>query len=98
MNYATNIALVDKTTNLVVNVIWGLIYQLEEFAAWGFEPVVSGELDVRQGDYYDGESFFRNGERVMSADELFAREIEERDKALAELIEIIFRTDMEEFE
>ena len=31
MNYATNIAIIDRETMTVSNIIWGMIYQLEEF-------------------------------------------------------------------
>lgn len=65
-NYATNIALIDKETNLVTNVIWGMVYQEKEFNTDSQIAVIIDNLAVSIGDNYDGESFYHDGEKVVS--------------------------------
>lgn len=65
MNYATNIALVDQVTGTVSNVIWGMIYQQEEFSTDDTQAVVIESLPVQIGDSYDGTDFWRDGEKVV---------------------------------
>lgn len=72
MNYATNIALIDRETNLVTNVIWGMIYQLEEFNTDKLLAVVINDLSVFVGDSYDGESFYHEGKKVRTTTEIMA--------------------------
>lgn len=64
MNYATNIALVDKATGTVTNIIWGMIYQKAEFSTETEQAVVIEGLPVHIGDTYDGVDFWRDGEKV----------------------------------
>jgi len=88
MNYATNIAIVDRETNLVTNVIWGMIYQLEEFNNDKRLAVEVGDLAVTFGDSYDGEAFYHEGERVRTNAEIIAdmsAQLADADAALAEL-------------
>lgn len=66
MNYATNIALVDKATGTVSNVIWGMIYQQEEFETDTTQAVIIESLPVQIGDSYDGTDFWRDGEKVVA--------------------------------
>ena len=70
--YATNIALVDRATMTVTNVIWGGIYQEEEFTNDEQIAVVVGGLSVEAGDTYDGEKFYHEGEVVLSTRERIA--------------------------
>lgn len=85
MNYATNIAIIDRETNLVTNIIWGMIYQLDEFNNDNRIAVEVGDLSVTIGDSYDGEGFYRDGEKVLTTAEIMEelrREL--ADAALAE--------------
>lgn len=52
MNYATNIALIDKKNNEVVNIIWGFIYDLQKFEDDDFYPVPYDDIKVGIGDFY----------------------------------------------
>lgn len=72
MNYATNIALIDKETNLVTNVIWGMIYGADEFNTDTRLAVVIEDLAVAIGDTYDGEHFYHEGEKVLTTAEIIA--------------------------
>lgn len=67
MNYATNIALVDRVTGKVTNIIWGMIYQQNDFSTGTKLAVVIESLAVRVGDIYDGTDFWRDGEKVVPA-------------------------------
>ena len=51
INYATNIALVDRD-GIAVNIIWGLIYQLDEFKRMAADAIVIDDRDVQIGDRY----------------------------------------------
>lgn len=87
-NYATNIALIDKETSLVTNIIWGMVYQEEEFNTETQLAVVINDLSVSIGDSYDGESFYHNGEKVLSMSEKMTAlemELADADAALHEL-------------
>lgn len=64
MNYATNIALVNRTSGMVINVIWGMIYQKKEFQTETTQAVVIENLPVQIGDTYDGTDFYRAGEKI----------------------------------
>ncbi len=68
-NYATNYAVIDRATNTVTNLIWGMVYQEEEFNTETQQAVRIDELAVSIGDSYDGEGFFHEGEPVKSAGE-----------------------------
>lgn len=73
MTYATNIALVDRATGTVTNVIWGMVYQQEEFSSDSEQAVVIEGLPVQIGDSYDGRDFWHEGEKVLpTADALSA--------------------------
>ena len=72
MNYATNIAIIDRETMTVSNGIWGMIYQLEEFNNDKRLAVEVGDLAVTIGDSYDGEAFFHEGVKVRSNAEIIA--------------------------
>lgn len=65
MNYATNIALINRATSTVTNIIWGMIYQEAEFSTATELAVVIESLPVRVGDIYDGTDFWRDGEKVL---------------------------------
>ena len=71
-NYATNIALIDRATNTVTTVIWGMVYQEKEFTTKERIAVVVDDLCVAAGDNYDGEHFYHDGERVLSVSEQMA--------------------------
>lgn len=72
MNYATNIALVDKATGKVNNIIWGMVYQEEEFSTADTQAVVIEGLPVQMGDSYDGTNFYHEGEKVMPVEDTLA--------------------------
>ncbi len=78
-NYATNIALIDRETNLVTNIIWGMVYQEEEFNTEEQLAVIIDDLAVSIGDSYDGEAFYHEGVKVLTVAEIIA----EREAALA---------------
>ena len=61
-NYATNIAIIYE--GVVENIIWGYVYQLDEFSVNGREAVEYGNRAVQIGDTYDGENFYHDGEPV----------------------------------
>lgn len=87
-NYATNIALIDKSTNIVTNIIWGMIYQKESFNTETQFAVTYDDLAVSIGDTYDGESFYHDGEKVLSISERLSAalaNLEDADAALNEL-------------
>lgn len=63
INYATNIALLNED-GIVENVIWGMIYQMEEFAEMASGAVAIGERDVRIGDQYRDGEWYRDGEKI----------------------------------
>ena len=71
-DYATNFALIDRETNTVTNIIWGNIYQEEEFNTDTQLAVVINDLAVSIGDTYDGEHFFHEGEQVLTLTEQMA--------------------------
>lgn len=64
MNYATNIAIVED--GIVANVIWGLIYNMDEFP----NAVQIDDLAVQIGDTYAGGMFYHNGEHVRTNAEI----------------------------
>lgn len=84
-NYATNIALIDRATNTVTNLIWGNIYQEEEFTNDERLAIVINDLAVAIGDTYDGASFYHEGEKVLSITEQMAAMQAELEKAKADL-------------
>lgn len=66
MNYATNIALIDRASNMVSNIIWGMIYQQDEFETDSTQAVIIENLPVQIGDTYDGKDFWRDREKVYA--------------------------------
>lgn len=70
-NYATNFAIIEN--GIVKNTIWGNIYNAEDFP----NAVQIDDLAVQAGDMYDGEHFYRDGERVKTVAEQIA-EMQER--------------------
>ena len=64
MNYATNIAIVED--GIVANVIWGLIYNMDEFP----NAVQIDDLAVQIGDTYADGMFYHNGEQVRTNAEI----------------------------
>ena len=63
INYATNIALVDRD-GIAVNIIWGLIYQLDEFKRMAADAIVIDDRDVQIGDRYVNGDWFRGEEKL----------------------------------
>lgn len=74
-NYATNFAIIEN--GIVKNTIWGNIYNASDFP----NAVQIDDLAVQAGDAYDGEHFYRDGERVKTV----AEQIADMEKALASL-------------
>lgn len=72
MNYATNIALVDRATGKVTNIIWGMIYQQNDFSTDTTQAVVIEGLPVHIGDSYDGTDFWRDGVKVVPEADILA--------------------------
>lgn len=72
MNYATNIALIDRASNMVSNIIWGMIYQEEEFSTETEFAVVIKNLRVSIGDLYDGTNFYHEGEIILPETDILA--------------------------
>lgn len=72
MNYATNIALIDRVTGKVDNIIWGMIYQQEEFSTETEQAVVIEGLPVQIGDTYDGTDFWRGSEKIAPVEDTLA--------------------------
>ena len=63
MNYATNIAVLDEN-GFVENIIWGMIYQLDEFNTTYPMAVVIGDYDITIGDQYVDGKWYRDGEEI----------------------------------
>lgn len=72
-----NYALIDN--GMVVNLIW-----LHPGNAGDFPGAVPrGDVPVQIGDTYDGKSFYRNGERVLTRTEELAARLADAKAALA---------------
>lgn len=63
MNYATNIALLDES-GIVTNIIWGMIYQIDEFSNLAPHVIVIDDRDIQIGDIYVDGAWYRDGELV----------------------------------
>lgn len=63
MNYATNIALLDES-GIVTNIIWGMIYQMDEFSNLAPHVIVIDDRDIQIGDIYVDGEWYRDGELV----------------------------------
>jgi len=83
VNYATNIALVGDN-NRVVNIIWGMFYNTDEYERWGYAAAVPiGDLGVQIGDLYDDETgkFYNSeGEIIKMTAEILNEEIDALDE------------------
>lgn len=89
MNYATNIAIVVDT--IVTNIIWGMIYQLDEFEQmYNCEAVVYDDLAVQIGDRYINGIFYHGEDPVRTRTEIWEGILREEDNYLInELYETI---------
>lgn len=67
------------TDGVVTNIIWLYSANAEDFPS----AVPCGELPVAIGDTYDGEHFYRAGERVLTALEQAQKDAEDMQAALA---------------
>lgn len=63
MNYATNIAVLDEN-GFVENIIWGLIYQMDEFNETYTKAVVIDDYDITIGDQYINGEWYRDGKEI----------------------------------
>ena len=63
INYATNIAVLDED-GFVENIIWGMIYQLDEFNRTYTRAVVIDDRNITIGDQYVDGKWYRDGEEV----------------------------------
>ncbi len=63
MNYATNIAVLNED-GFVENIIWGMIYQMDEFNEMYTRAVVIGDYDITIGDQYVDGDWYRAGEKI----------------------------------
>lgn len=71
-----NYAIVENGT--VTNIIWLYPGNAEDFPS----AVPCGDLPVAIGDTYDGEHFYRGGERVLTALEQAQKDAEDMAEAL----------------
>lgn len=83
VNYATNIALLDEN-GIVTNIIWGLIYQLDEFKGMAANAIVIDDRDVQIGDYYDGENWYRDGVKTDT------RTVQERAEEAESILNMLY--------
>jgi len=74
-----NYALLEQ--DRVINLIWLDPANEEDFPG----AVLCGDVPVQVGDTYDGQQFFRDGQRVMTQTEMLNRQIAEMDEAMMEL-------------
>ena len=72
-----NYALVENGT--VTNIIWLHPANTDDFP----NAVPMGDIPAAIGDTWDGEHFYRNGERVLTAAELAAAEAQDMKEALS---------------
>lgn len=72
-----NYAVVENGT--VTNIIWLYPGNASDFP----DAVPCGDLPVAIGDTYDGEHFFRDGERVLTALEQAQKDAEDMQAAIA---------------
>ena len=63
VNYATNIAILDEN-GFVENIIWGLIYQMDEFNETYTKAVVIDDYDITIGDQYINGEWYRDGKEI----------------------------------
>ena len=85
MNYATNIAIVKGKK--VEQIIWGNIYQIEEFEeTYGCKAVPIDDLSVSIGDTYDGKVFRHDRKVVLTKEERYEREVAEADQYALEVL------------
>jgi len=85
MNIATNIAIVQK--GKVTNIIWGMIYQKEEFEeTYDCIAVPIDDLAVQIGDTYDGECFKRGKQKILTTAEQHSAEIAELDQYIVDTL------------
>ena len=73
-----NYALIDNEQ--VVNLIWLNPGNAGEFPG----AVPCGDVPVQIGDTYDGETFYRDGERVRTVTEIVLQEFAEAEEAYRE--------------
>ncbi len=66
MEYATNFAIVED--GVVQNVLWGMVYNMEEFPG----AVQVDDLAVEAGDTYADGVFYHGGEPVRTRGEIEA--------------------------
>lgn len=71
-----NYAVVENGT--VTNIIWLYLANASDFPS----AVPCGDLPVAIGDTYDGEHFYRGGERVLTALEQAQKDAEDMAEAL----------------
>lgn len=71
-DYATNFALISKETYLVENIIWGNIYQEDEFNTDLNLAIKIDDLAVSIGDFYNESEnrFYHEGEPVRQRYEI----------------------------
>lgn len=72
-----NYALIEN--GVVANIIWLYEGNAEDFP----NAVHIGDRPVRMGDTWDGVDFYRNGEKVLTAEEEAQKEADEMKEALA---------------
>ena len=83
VNYATNIAVLDEN-GFVTNIIWGMIYQLDEYNATYTHVIPIEGYDICPGDQYSDGKWYRNGE------ELVLRTMEERAEEAEAILDMLY--------
>ncbi len=89
MNYATNIALLNSE-GVVENIIWGLIYSIDEYSNLADRAIVIGNKNIQIGDIYLEGTWYRDGEQVDT------RTIQERAQEAEEVLNILYEGTEEE--
>ena len=75
-NYTTNFALVNKETKIVENIIWGNVYNTQQdFEDDNIQVIQIDDLGVQIGDIYNNKSFYHEGEKVISFQDILKNEV-----------------------
>ena len=81
VDYATNIAVIDRQTMIVENIIWGMFYSTDAYANEGYFTYPIFDLCVHIGDRYeDGHFYNERGEIVKSVEDDYEDQIAELDE------------------
>lgn len=88
---AKNMALLEN--NLVTNILWCSDREPETDTL-----ITCGELPVGIGDSYKDGSFYRDGEKILTAYELLEKQNAELVDAMGAMVEDVYASDIAEIE